>query len=448
MSKLDKLRGMLVGLAVGDALGAPVEFMKRGTFKPIDGYRDGGPFSLKAGYWTDDTSMALCTGLSLVNKNEMDGDDQFSGYLKWYRDGYMSSTGVCFDIGNQTKKALELYEQGHSLYSLRNILKDERRGAGNGALMRLAPVVIKFHEDVSTAISSASLNAQLTHPDTRCLQANKVFTYLMIRSLRVSDKKELLDPEMIHAQIPSLDPEIAEVIDGSYTLLGAEDINPSGYVVRSMEAALWAFWNASSFEEGVKLAVNLGGDSDTIGAIYGQLAGAFWGYKGIPHDLVKGLYGYKRIVVLAELLAEGLTGSKLEQLASSSDITLPSKLPTFAETMQRRSYETGIKNKYSWDNLKDFPANYEKVDFRMEISGQDFDLIKRGCSSKMNMYFDNDKLYIHYIGNGECLFVVNFENGVSQSLLINTQACEELLNVEDFFESVRGWIRLLISVNS
>ncbi|WP_417223242.1 ADP-ribosylglycohydrolase family protein [Amphritea sp.] len=320
MPTLDKLRGMLVGLAVGDALGAAVEFMPRGSFKPVDDYRAGGPHNLDAGYWTDDTSMALCSGASLIQCNTHDPDDQMRRYQRWYREGYMSSTGHCFDIGHQTRKAIQRYEQsGIALHS--GVHPDDTDSAGNGALMRLAPVAMKYHASLDQAIDAAADNAALTHTEPRCIDANRVFTFLLLRALKSTDKAQVLSPEAVTEYFAdTLDVEVNHVAQGSYNQLTESQVESSGYVVTSLEAALWAFYHASSFEEGAKLAVNLGDDADTIGAIYGQIAGAFWGYSAIPARWINELHDLSRLVTVADLLITGITDQHLETLIAHTPI--------------------------------------------------------------------------------------------------------------------------------
>lgn len=234
----------------------------------------------------------------------------------------MSSTGVCFDIGIQTTQQLELYQRCGSLSLLSELRESEGNDdrAGNGALMRLAPVVIKYHTDPSQTLNAAALNAQLTHPDQRCVDANRVLTYLMIKSLDCPCKKTLLDAQSITTALGQLDPEASFIIEGSYRSPHRLDVLSTGYAIDSLEAALWAFYNSESFEEGAKLAVNLGGDADTIGAIYGQLAGAFWGYNAIPHNWVKNLYQYEKIILMADLLAQGFTEEYFETLSRAVDV--------------------------------------------------------------------------------------------------------------------------------
>ena len=324
MSINNALRGMMMGLAVGDALGASVEFMEKDSFPPVTGYRDGGPHNLKAGYWTDDTSMALCTAVSLIQKNETDLAHQMQQYLRWYEKGYMSSTGTCFDIGNQTRRAIMLFKVGTPFSEACLQLQQTSSNAGNGALMRLAPIVIKFHDNTRAALEAAGLNAQLTHPDIRCVHANKVFTLLMLKAMQVKKKEQLIDLAEIKKRIKLLNREVSDVLTFDYLHADRKMIPNSGYVINSMKAALWAFFNSSDFKEGALLAVNLGGDSDTIGAIYGQLAGAFYGYDRIPREWIEQLHDYNTVNGYTDLLIEGITENDIDQLASSRCIALPS----------------------------------------------------------------------------------------------------------------------------
>ena len=152
MDLLSRFRGALIGLAVGDALGAPVEFCAPGTFEPVTTMRGGGSFGLQAGFWTDDTSMALCLAESLTETGGFDPADQMRRYCRWYRDGHLSSTGQCFDIGNTTAGALSRFEKTKEPYSG----SDRKNTAGNGSLMRLAPVPLFYEADPVLAIRHAA----------------------------------------------------------------------------------------------------------------------------------------------------------------------------------------------------------------------------------------------------------------------------------------------------
>ncbi|MCA9175223.1 MAG: ADP-ribosylglycohydrolase family protein, partial [Planctomycetales bacterium] len=144
----DRFRGCLLGLATGDALGTTLEFKPPGTFDPVDDIIGGGPFHLEPGQWTDDTSMALCLAESLVECQKFDPADQMNRYVRWWRHGYLSSTGQCFDIGGTTSTALAAYEHSGDPYSG----STDVRSAGNGSIMRLAPVPMYFANNPANAI--------------------------------------------------------------------------------------------------------------------------------------------------------------------------------------------------------------------------------------------------------------------------------------------------------
>jgi ADP-ribosylglycohydrolase/protein tyrosine phosphatase (PTP) superfamily phosphohydrolase (DUF442 family) len=298
----DRYRGGLVGLAVGDALGTTLEFRRPGTFAPIDDIAGGGPFRLQPGQWTDDTSMALCLAESLVEKRGFDPVDQLERYCRWWREGYLSSTGQCFDIGATTAGALSRFQQTGNPWSG----PTEPDTAGNGSLMRLVPVPLAFASDPEKAIAMAGESSRTTHGARECIDACSYFAGLVVGALRGTPKEELLCDR--YAPIPghwlrhTLCPAIEAIAAGSFKEKQPPSIRGSGYVVHSLEAALWAFHNSRTFRDGALLAVNLGDDADTTGAVYGQLAGVFYGATKIPGDWCERVAKRDLLVGLAERL--------------------------------------------------------------------------------------------------------------------------------------------------
>ena len=282
MDLRDRYRGALLGLAVGDALGTTLEFMRPGTFEPITDLAGGGPFRLKPGQWTDDTSMALCLAESLIECRGFDPVDQLTRYCRWYRDGHLSSTSRCFDIGNTTRTALEAFERTRSPFPG----PTDPRSAGNGSLMRLAPVPLTFARDPKEAIERAADSSRTTHGAREAVDACRYFAALLVGAIRGCSKDELLSPGF--CPVPGLwnetplTPKIAAVAAGSFKAKDPPAIRGTGYVVDCLEAALWALHRSYSFKGGALLAVNLGDDADTTGAVYGQIAGAYYGEQGIP----------------------------------------------------------------------------------------------------------------------------------------------------------------------
>ena len=259
----------------------------------------GGVFRLAPGQWTDDTSMALCIAASLVETGAYDPRDQLARFLHWYRDGYFSSTGRCFDIGNQTLTALREFEATGEPYRT----AAGGMSAGNGSLMRLAPVAMAFCDDLEAAGRFCADSSRTTHPAVECVEACGAYGRLIAAAIQGTSHAQL------HALAADLagqvtSPVLAAILRGSYRVKEREDISSSGYVLHSMEAALWALARTDTFLDGALLAVNLGDDADTVGAIYGQLAGALYGRSGIPENWRTRLHDARMI----EDLAAGIAG--------------------------------------------------------------------------------------------------------------------------------------------
>ena len=279
-AELDRCRGALLGLAVGDALGMPVEFMQPGTFPPVTEMTGGGPYDLLPGEWTDDTSMALCLAESLIECRGFDAEDQLRRYVRWFRQGHLSSVGYCFDIGNTTRAALEAFRATGQPSAL-----SSPDSAGNGSIMRLAPIPMFYANSMVHAVDYAGQSSATTHAAPEAVEACRYMAAVMVRALHGSDKEDVLAPALVN----ELSDNLKRVSFGSFRIFGPPQIRGSGYVVESLEAALWAFHNSENFAEGALLAVNLGDDADTTGAVYGQIAGAFYGANAIPAHWLEAL---------------------------------------------------------------------------------------------------------------------------------------------------------------
>lgn len=297
--------GCLMGLAVGDALGTTLEFTRPGQFTPLTDMIGGGPFRLRPGQWTDDTSMALCLADSLVACAGFDPHDQMTRYVNWYQQGYMSSTGHCFDIGNTTRAALHHYLQTNNPYSGAT----DAYTAGNGSIMRLAPVPMFYAGRPHEALEKSAASSRTTHAAPNAIDGCRYLAALILGALAGASKAELLaahySPIPNYWQHNPLAPEIAAIANGSFKEKQPPAIRGTGYVVQSLEAALWAFYHSHNFEEGCLLAVNLGEDADTTGAVYGQIAGAFYGLEGIPAGWCEKIAMADTILELARKLATG-----------------------------------------------------------------------------------------------------------------------------------------------
>lgn len=284
MDRLQRFRGCLLGLAAGDALGTSVEFNPPGSFSPVQDMTGGGVFALKPGEWTDDTSMALCLAESLIECRGFDPGDQMRRYVRWHREGYLSSNGRCFDIGNTVRQALARFEHSGDPYSG----STAPNTAGNGSLMRLAPVPLAYAARSGEAIRLSGESSRTTHGAPAAVDACRYYGALLVGALNSVEKEQLLSAH--YAPLPGywqehpLVDEIDAVAGGSFKQRQPPEIKGAGYVVGALEAALWAFYHSADFRHGCLLAVNLGNDADTTGAIYGQLAGAYYGEAAIPAE--------------------------------------------------------------------------------------------------------------------------------------------------------------------
>ena len=304
LNMVDRFRGAVIGLAVGDCMGVPLEFKTPGTFEPVDEMVGGGCFGLKPGEWTDDTSLALCLAESLAVSGGFDPVDQMTRYNRWYSEGRLSVTGECFDIGNTTRYALHSFERTGEPYSG----PSNERSAGNGSIMRLAPVPIFFSWDPYLAVERSGDSSRTTHGNQLAVDACRYMGGIIHGALNGATKDEILSEG--YSPIPGywddnpLVDEIAEVAAGSFKVKNPPEIKGKGYVVSSLEAALWAFARSNSFEEGCLMAVNLGDDADTTGAVYGQIAGAYYGESEIPTRWVDNLAKFETINCILEKLME------------------------------------------------------------------------------------------------------------------------------------------------
>ncbi|KAJ9613139.1 hypothetical protein H2200_003080 [Cladophialophora chaetospira] len=366
-----RIRGSFLGLAVCDALGAPAESKVRGSFPTITSMQANLNFKLGPGYFTDDTSMALCLAHSfLENGPSSDPVDQARKYLAWYRTGYQSSTGRCFDIGNLTRDALGVWkhavivndkygekgpspdaakDQAATKSALATIDKrfNQDRYCSNGSLMRVLPAALLFAPDLPTAVKVAADSSRVTHPHPSCVLSCALYTILIAQCLQdsnvtkeslvchISDYVSAAKAATAHStsQPKTGGRHFTERFEPYTTLTSFHDkpstkIRSSGYVLDSLEAALWAFFTTSTFREGAVKVVNLGGDADTTGAIYGGLAGAFYGDDQIPQewlrdmkrlDLVEDVIG-KIIAVRSEEDREQVTEDVMERIRASVDM--------------------------------------------------------------------------------------------------------------------------------
>ena len=303
-----RFRGAMLGLAACDAVGTTLEFEAPGTFEPITDMVGGGPFKLQPGQWTDDTSMALCLAASLIECFGFDAKDQMERYVRWWRTGYMSSDGTCFDIGNTVKAALAKFEKDGNPFAG----STDPMTAGNGSIMRLAPVPLAFFNDPVNAIERAAESSRTTHGARVAVDSCRYMAAIIVGALNGATKEELLSanysPEPGYWDRNPLCPEIAAIALGSFKTSEPPVIKGSGYSAKALEAALWAFYKSSDFKEGCLLAANLGDDADTTAAIYGQITGAHLGVDAIPAEWLAKVTDRVKIEKMADDLFEMSNG--------------------------------------------------------------------------------------------------------------------------------------------
>ncbi len=270
----DRVTGALIGLAVGDAVGTTLEFKPRGSFTPITEMTGGGPFRLNKGEWTDDTSMALCLAHSLLHKKGFDPVDQMNRYCNWWRVGYMSSNGRCFDIGGTVMAALDKYLEFKDPFSG----SSAEDSSGNGSLMRLAPIPMFYSGNKAKAIEFAGESSRTTHGSAECIDSSRLFSSLLVEAFSAESKQDIFKNERYQPYCP----QVIDIANLKFLSNNYEQLTGSGYVIESLESALWCFMQADNFEEAILMAANIGNDADTTAAICGQIAGAYYGFSQIP----------------------------------------------------------------------------------------------------------------------------------------------------------------------
>jgi len=288
--------GSMMGLAVGDSLGAPLEFKYRGDHDILTEMLPGhGLFDREAGQWTDDTSLALCLAESLDEKGRSDPKNQLEKYCSWWYDNHLSCyESTVPDIGSTTKSSLEDFRDQGTLVSK---LSDPKF-SGNGSIMRLAPIPVFFNYSLHDCVNYSAESSETTHSSPESRSSCAFMGAFIWKALQGITKEELFSEYIglqgilgLHDSLKNLPTDnLKNISKGAYKTKDEDDILSSGYVVHTLESALWSFYTTDTFEEGMIRAVNLCGDADTIGAVYGQIAGAYYGLEAIPQRWLDALW--------------------------------------------------------------------------------------------------------------------------------------------------------------
>ena len=289
----DRALGAFLGLAIGDAVGTTLEFSRRDAQPRLEDMTGGGPFGLPPGVWTDDTSMALALADSLAATGTLDARDLMDRFTSWWCKGEYSPTGTCFDIGIATRRALALYlRTGDPMAG-----STDPHSAGNGSLMRLSPVAVRFWNDRKRLVDTAAGQSRTTHGAEEAVDACRAFAELLADAIAGSPRAAVLAPRPFEGA-----PAIANIVAGSWRGRRREEIRSSGYVVHTLEAALWSVARTGNFRNAVLLAANLADDADTVAAVTGQLAGALYGLSGIPGSWLERVAWKDRLLEAAQRL--------------------------------------------------------------------------------------------------------------------------------------------------
>lgn len=292
----DRAIGALLGLAMGDAVGTTLEFKPRDTYPRLTDMVGGGPFRLKPGQWTDDTAMALALAESLAARGALDEQDLLARFNDWRRAGAYSCTGHCFDIGITTAQALSRWEQTRADHCG----STDPNTAGNGSLMRLAPVAIRYWQDRHALRDVAARQSRTTHAAPEAVDACVAFAERLADAIAGATRSEVL-----RSDAAPYAGKVADVMAGSWRGKPRQDVRSSGYVMHSLEAALWCVGRSPDFRQAVLHAANLGEDADTTAAIAGQLAGALSGSATLPGTWMKTLAWRERLADVAGRLFDG-----------------------------------------------------------------------------------------------------------------------------------------------
>jgi ADP-ribosylglycohydrolase len=230
--------------------------------------------------------MALCLADSLLANDGLDETDLMKRFVRWWRTGENSVNGRCFDIGNTTREALEAFHRT----GVWKVDREDPHSAGNGSLMRLAPAVLFAAPNPQMAMELADRQSRTTHRAAVAHDASRFLAELLIQAVTGAGKDELMRSRQWTGTA-----ELSQIASGNWKKKCRQEISSSGYVLHTLEAALWSVHRSNSFEEALICAVNLGEDSDSVGAVTGQLAGALWGLDGIPERWLAKLAWRKQI---------------------------------------------------------------------------------------------------------------------------------------------------------
>jgi ADP-ribosyl-[dinitrogen reductase] hydrolase len=306
-------KNLLLGVAIGDAIGVPIEFMSRPHLdaNPMTDITGWGTHEQPPGTFSDDTSLTLCLAESMAEG--LDIEQLGKKMCDWYRKGYWSADGDVFDIGIGTRIALQKILNGSpAVLAGGNTDMDN----GNGSLMRIAPLALdKAYQDRVLLWNTIQAVSSITHRHVRSHLACFIWVVFLQELMECMDKQEayekmkhIVNAFFDHHTIESKERELfSRVLENDIQQVNRNDINSGGYVLETLEAAFGCFLNTDSYKEAILAGVNLGRDTDTTAAVVGAAAGTYYGHEQIPSHWLDALTRRNDIVTLAEKLHSSLT---------------------------------------------------------------------------------------------------------------------------------------------
>jgi ADP-ribosylglycohydrolase len=303
----------IFGVCIGDALGVPVEFKSRETLKsfPVTRMQEFGSWNQPKGTWSDDSSLTLCIADELTKGYDLEKIGQ--SFVKWNKYGHWTAHGRLFDIGGTTRHSIARLIKGESARFSGNIFEEDN---GNGSLMRTLPLAfyLKDEENIEIVYQTIKEVSSITHGHFRSVFACFIYVIFAIELMKGKDKKEAYvhtqKMALEFAEIQCFNPKEIQLFDrvlkNDISKYHEDTISSGGYVLHSLEASLWCFLNSESYSETVLKAVNLGGDTDTTGAITGGIAGIYYGFENIPEEWISDLVRKDDIEKLCEKLENKL----------------------------------------------------------------------------------------------------------------------------------------------
>lgn len=317
MEITEQIKSLLFGVAVGDALGVPAEFKRREFLRhnPITGMIGHGTHHMPPGTFSDDSSLTFCLAEALTGEFDVNVIGQ--NFILWLDEGYWTATGTVFDVGNTTHYAIARMKQG--------ITAEQAGGRdtysnGNGSLMRIAPLAFYLSDkSLNERFELTRKVSSITHGHIRSIIACFYYLEFCLGLLKGEDKFDIY--KKLQGEIPAFLASLAvdkaemalfrRLLEEEIHQLPEEAISGDGYVLHTLEAAVWCLLTTDSYGDAVLKAVNLGDDTDTTGAVTGGLAGLLYGINGIPSQWISQLARNEEIEELAGRLAGAITKHRL-----------------------------------------------------------------------------------------------------------------------------------------